>query len=188
MEDQGHIERIRQGDKEAFAFLVQRYKAPAYSIALKILKNSGDAEEVVQEAFVRAFHSINQFREESKFSTWLYRIVYNTSISQIRTNRKSSMHLEDVPEDYPDFHELNDALKLIADKEVRGIIQKALEELNETDFTILTLYYYEDKSLKEIARVLGIKHSNAKVKIQRARVKLHDALRHVLKTEIYDLI
>jgi RNA polymerase sigma-70 factor (ECF subfamily) len=186
--DHDHIERIRRGDREAFAFLVNRYKAPAYSIALKILKNPGDAEEVVQEAFVRAFHSIKQFREESKFSTWLYRIVYNTSISQIRKNRTSAVSLEDVAENNPDFIELDDALKQVSTRQVSGIIQKALDSLNETDFTILTLYYYEDKSLKEIARVLGIKYSNTKVKIQRARAKLHDALKQILKTEIHDLI
>lgn len=188
MSDHDHIERIRRGDREAFAFLVNRYKAPAYSIALKILKNPGNAEEVVQEAFVRAFHSIKQFREECKFSTWLYRIVYNTSISQIRKNRTSDVSLEDVAENNPDFIELNDALKQVSTKEVSGIIQKALDGLNETDFTILTLYYYEDKSLKEIACVLGIKYSNAKVNIQRARAKLHDVLKEIMKTEIYDLI
>ncbi len=188
MRDQKLIERIRQGDKEAFAFLVNRYKAPAFSIAMKILKNSGDAEEVVQEAFVKAYYSMNQFRGESKFSTWFYRIVYNSCFSQIRNNRKFPVPIEGVAEDHINFFELNDALKQLSHKQERAIIQQGLNRLNETDFTLLMLFYYEDQSLKEIAKVLGITYGNAKVKIQRARVKLYDNLKELMNTEIYDLL
>ena len=188
MDDQKLIERIRQGEREAFAFLVNRYKAPAFSIAMKILKNSGEAEEVVQEPFVKAFYSINQFRGESKFSTWFYRIVYNSCISQIRNNRKSTVPIEGVGDSHIDFFELNDPLKQLSHKQESEIIQQGLETLNETDFTLIMLFYYEDQSLKEIAKVLGITYGNAKVKIQRARVKLYNILKEIMKTEIYDLL
>lgn len=188
MSEQNHIERVKQGDREAFAFLVDRYKAPAFSIAWKILRNSADAEEVVQEAFIKVYHAIHQFRGEGKFSTWLYRIVYNACISQVRKNRNSCTPLDDVPEDRAGFYQLDDVLKQISDKQVKVLIQEALDELDETDFTILTLYYYEDKPLKEIARVLNIRYSNAKVKIQRARHRLYEVMKKALKTEMHDLL
>jgi len=186
--DHHDIERVKQGDPEAFASLVNRYKAPAFSIALKILKNSEDAEEVVQEAFVRAFQNIKRFREESKFSTWLYRIVYNSCISEIRKNRRESVPLEKVAEHDPGFHDIDDALKQLSGKEAKAIVREALEFLNPADYTLLTLYYYEDKPLKEIGKVMGLKYGNVKVKIQRARGKLHETLTKVMKTEISDLL
>lgn len=188
MSDQDYIQQIRKGDSEAFAHLVSRYKAPAYSIALRILKNPGDAEEVVQEAFVKSFQAISRFRGDSKFSTWLYRIVYNTSISEIRRSRKNDLPVEKADNESPDFIEMGDVLSRISREESRACIQKALDNLDETDFTILTLFYYEDKSLKEISQIMDIKYNYLKVKLQRARSKLHRELKTMMKSEIYDLL
>jgi len=173
---------------DAFSWLIDRYKPMAYSLALRILKNREEAEEVVQESFVKAFLSISRFREESSFSTWLFRIVYNSSISVTRKKKRESVPIEQVGEGRVDFVELDDALKQLSDKERRAYIHKALHRLDETDFTILSLFYYEDKPLKEVSKITGIKYSYVKIRIQRARKKLYHELKTLMKSEIYDLL
>jgi len=160
----------------------------AYSLALRILKNREEAEEIVQESFVKAFQSISRFRAECSFSTWLFKIVYNSSISLTRKKKRERVPIEQVGEGKLDFVELDDALKQISNQERQDFIQKALQRLDETDFTILSLYYYEDKPLKQVSKITGIKYSNVKIRIQRARKKLYRELKTLMKSEIYDLL
>ena len=160
----------------------------AYSVALRILKNREEAEEIVQESFVKAFQSISRFRAESSFSTWLFKIVYNSCISLTRKKKRERVPIEQIGEGKLDFVELNDALKQISNQERHAFIQKALQRLDETDFTILSLYYYEDKPLKQVSKITGIKYSNVKIRIQRARKKLYYELKTLMKSEIYDLL
>ena len=86
-QDKDYIERVLGGDVNAFTYLVDEYKGMVYTIALRMLKNSEDAEELAQDIFVKAFNSLKNFKFESKFSTWLYRITYNGAISRLRKNR-----------------------------------------------------------------------------------------------------
>lgn len=173
---------------DAFSWLMDRYKPMAFSLALRILKNREEAEEVVQESFIKAFQSISCFREESRFSTWLFRIVYNSSISVTRKKKRKWVPVDQVCQETVDFTDLDNALNQLSEKESRDFIQKALHRLDETDFTILLLFYYEDKPLKEISKITGIKYSYLKVRIQRARKKLYHQLKTLMKTEIYDLL
>lgn len=173
---------------DAFSWLMDRYKPMAFSLALRILKNRDEAEEVVQESFIKAFQSISCFREESRFSTWLFRIVYNSSISVTRKKKREWVQVDQVCQETVNFTDLDNALNKLSEKESRYFIQKALHRLDETDFTILLLFYYEDKSLKEIGKITGIKYSYLKVRIQRARKKLYHELKTLMKNEIYDLL
>ena len=131
---------------------------------------------------------MHRFRGDSKFSTWFYRIVYNTCISEVRRTQKAALPIEKVDYESPNFTQLDDVLSQISREESRACIKKALNNLDETDFTILTLFYYEDKSLKEIGRITGIKYNYLKVKLQRARAKLYRELKAMMKSEIYDLL
>src|SRR5688572_32238716 len=92
------IEKAIGHDPLAYKFLLNKYKGYAFSIALKIVKNREDAEEVVQDSFVRAFKALRNFRGDGKFSTWLYKIVYNTSLSKIRNKRMIMDTLETFPD------------------------------------------------------------------------------------------
>ena len=85
--DQIYIDKVRAGDSSAFSYLVDNYKDMAYTIALKIVRNAEDAEEVAQDSFIKAFQQINTFQGKSKFSTWLYTIVYRTAISKTRKKK-----------------------------------------------------------------------------------------------------
>jgi len=188
LSDRPYIERAKKGDPDAFSWLVDRYKSTAYSVAFRILKNRDQAEEVVQESFVKAFHSVSRFRGESNFSTWLFRIVYNTSISLTRKKSRERLRKAKMAESPVNYIDLDDGLKKLSEKESRACIRQALERLNETDYTLLTLFYYEDKPLKEICKITGLKYSYVKVRIQRARKKLYHELKSLMKTEIYDLL
>lgn len=173
---------------DAFSWLMDRYKPMAYSLALRILKNPEEAEEVVQESFIKAFQSISRFRAESSFSTWLFRIVYNSSISVTRKQKRKWVPVDQACQETVDFADLDNALKQISEKECRYFIQKALHRLDQTDFTILSLFYYEDKPLKEVSEITGIKYSYLKVRLQRARKKLYHELKTLMKNEIFDLL
>jgi len=188
LSDRPYIERAKKGDSDAFSWLVDRYKSTAYSVAFRILRNRDQAEEVVQQSFVKAFQSVSRFRGESSFSTWLFRIVYNTSISLTRKKTKERLREEEMVKSPVDYIDLDDGLKKLSEKQSRDCIQQALDRLDDTDYTLLTLFYYEDKPLKEISKITGLKYSYVKVRIQRARKKLYHELKSLMKTEIYDLL
>ena len=88
IEDQHYINLILNGNPNAFATLVDRYKNMVYTLALKMLTNKEEAEEIAQDTFVKAYHSLNKFKGESKFSTWIYKITYNTCLDRLKKNKK----------------------------------------------------------------------------------------------------
>lgn len=169
-----YLNRIKLGDKQAFGFLVEKYKDIAFTLALRIMRNELDAEEVAQDAFVSAFHSIQKFEGKSKFSTWLYSIVYNTAISKLRKDKKHqllSFEDEIYTDDLQDEQELDfDGLEQIRKTE---LIKNAIRTLNELEQTIITLFYYEETGVSDIAEIVGITEANVKVKLFRARKKMY---------------
>jgi RNA polymerase sigma factor (sigma-70 family) len=104
-EDHDWLHRIKKGDVAAYSFLVDKYKYMIYTIALKILRNPEDAEDVAQECFLKAYQQIHQFQGKSKFSTWLYTITYRTAISQFKENRIQTSSISDeIRETYTTGH------------------------------------------------------------------------------------
>ncbi|MFW6101986.1 MAG: RNA polymerase sigma factor, partial [Bacteroidota bacterium] len=93
--DEYYIERVLQGDHSSYATLVERHKDMVFTLAYRILKSREDAEEISQDAFMKAYRSLKKFRKEAKFSTWLYRIVYNLCVSRLRKNKKQIVSLDD---------------------------------------------------------------------------------------------
>ena len=178
------IKKAKAGDVDALNQLLDQYKDVAFSIAFRILKNKDDAEDVVQDAFIKVFESIKQFRNESKFSTWLYRIVYNESIRALKCNSQllySDVHENDAVVDYP---MIDDALHNLVAAERKKIIREALDQLHINESLVLTLYYLEDKSIKEINKITCFSKSNIKVILNRARKKLYTILKRMLKNEM----
>lgn len=175
-EDTYFVNKVRKGDIESFKYLVERYKGMVYSIAYDILKNSQDAEDTAQEAFIRAFENISKFKEKSKFSTWLYRIVYNLSISQIRKKTVQTSEIKDDILSGNDIFELYKEFSESDQVERTKIINEALDKLNELDKTLIKLYYIEELSIKEISVVTELSISNVKVKLYRARQQLFGIL------------
>ena len=176
------IDKILAGEQGLYAVLVNKHKSYAFTIAQKILQNRPEAEEASQDAFIKAYHHLKGFNRESKFSTWLYRIVFNTAISYKRRNRQQFQSIETTMIEY---HQEADGMLEKTDK--KKYLYLALARLNEADRTALTLFYLEEFSLEEIAEITGMQSNTAKVRIHRARQRLADELKSILKQEALTL-
>lgn len=176
------IDRILAGEQSVYADLVNRYKSYAYTIAYKVVQNRMEAEEVAQDAFVKAYHHLKSFQRESRFSTWLYRIVFNTAITYKRKNRPDFQSIEKTV--IAQGHEGEDRIER---NDKRRYLEMAMSRLNQADRTALTLFYLEEFSLEEIADITGMLANTIKVRIHRARQRLADELKTILKSEALSL-
>ncbi len=184
--DQHYIDLINKGDTNAFAKLVDRYKDLVYTLTLRMLKNREEAEEVSQDTFIKVYKSINQYKGESKFSTWIYRIAYNSSLDRLKKNRK---YFNNVAIDEFTEHQvktIDNALSKLEDEERNHAIQKCIALLSSDDAFLLTLYYFEDQNLDEISKVIGLTINNVKVKLFRSRKKLATIMMAHLEPEIIE--
>ncbi|MEO7976702.1 sigma-70 family RNA polymerase sigma factor [Flavobacterium sp.] len=182
--DQDYIDKILQGDTHLFAVLVDRYKNMIFTLALKMVKNREEAEEVAQDTFIKIYNSLSKFKGDSKFSTWIYRVAYNTCLDRLKKNKK-----EDVTISIDEFSvhlikTMDNALNALEDKERKQTIQNCLNSLSNEDNFLLTLFYFEDQSLEEIGKIMNINANNVKVKLFRSRQKLAVILKKQLEPEI----
>ena len=179
-----YIEQVLAGKINAFSYLVDRHKDKAYNLAFRICGNHEEAEEIAQDSFLKAYRSLGRFKMKSSFATWLYRIVYNTAISQVRIKKKGILSLEDFPADANDFIGSNSSEEE-AEKEYRSsLLNFALQKINEEERGLISLYYYEDMSIEEISDVTGIGKSNIKVRMFRARQKMLEIIEKVEKNKL----
>jgi len=176
--DAYYIDRILNGDKNSFAYLVERHKNMVFTIAKRMLQNQEDAEEVAQDAFMKAYKSLKKFKGESKFSTWLYKIVYNFSISKIRKKKHDTFSIDDSENSHFEAIEESSYNKLqdLEKTDQSNYIKTAIEQLDYEERTVITLYYQKEQKVNEIAEITGLSASNVKVKLFRARKKLYDKL------------
>ncbi len=182
--DQLLIKQVLQGDSRAFGTLVEQYQGYVFTIVVRMVKVREEAEEVSQDTFIKAFESLSTFRGESKFSSWLYRIAYRKALDHIRKNKKyrSSELLEEITES--DSGSVENALQQMEDKERKEQIQRCIMRLPEVDAALVTLYYFEEQSVKEIATITELSEENIKVKLYRSRKKLFTLLQQYILPEI----
>ena len=185
--DEYYIERVIKGDHSSYATLVERHKDMVFTIANRMLKNREEAEEVAQDAFMKAYRSLKKFRKESKFSTWLYRIVYNLCVSQLRKNKTQIQSLDDEEKNI-DIEDTHKKMEKLEKKERSKYINRAIDNLNPEEKTIITLYYQDELSVAEISEVTRLTQSNVKVRLHRSRLKLYDELNRILKHELNTLL
>ncbi|OUS02150.1 RNA polymerase [Flavobacteriales bacterium 33_180_T64] len=180
------INQIIEGDTNAFSVLVDRYKDLVFTLALRMLRNREEAEEVAQDTFIKAYKSLDKFKGDSKFSTWIYRVAYNTCLDSIKKNKK---HLNDVEINEFTAHQIktiDNALDKIEAREREEAIQRCIASLPNEDGFLLTLYYFDDLSLDEISKIVGITANSIKVKLFRCRKKLATILKTQLEPEIIE--
>lgn len=183
--DQSKIKLILDGDTQAFAALVSKYQHMVYNLAIKLVRDKQEAEEVAQDSFLQAYKSLSSFKGESKFSTWLYRIVYHKGLDALKKRkrkRKLEVQTIDAYTDF-DFPSMENHWDSLEAKERKKIIKKAVEDLNGDDALLITLFYFEELSLNEIAEVLSARVGTVKVKLFRARKRLAKFLRQKLEPE-----
>ena len=176
------IDRIIAGEQSLYNHLVEKHKDYAYTIAFNILNNEEDAEEVTHDSFVKAYQNLKKFNREAKFSTWLYRIVFNTAISR---KRKVKMKKQDIYDTDLNLSESPKSELEIEDQ--KRFINKAMSAMSAADSTVLTLFYLKEFSLEEIAEITEDKLSTVKVRLHRARKRLAEELTNLLKNEALTL-
>jgi RNA polymerase sigma factor (sigma-70 family) len=175
------VEQVLKGNESAFSRLVDRHKDKAFNLAFRICSNHEEAEEIAQDSFLKAYRSLRGFKMKSSFSTWLYRIIYNTAISYVRAKKKGILSLEDFPVDATDFI-ANNSSEEEAEKEYRScLINFALQKIPEEERGLITLFYYEEMRIDEIADITGLTKSNIKIKLFRARQKMLEIIEKVEK-------
>ena len=184
--DQVYINKILDGDTNAFAVLVDRYKDLVYTLSIRMMKNREEAEEVAQDAFIKTYKSLDKFKGESKFSTWIYRVAYNTCLDRIKKNKRGQRTV--TIDEYTEHQvkTIDNALDKIEEAEKHATIHECIELLPSDDSFLLTLYYFEELSLEEIGKIVGLKPNNVKVKLFRSRKKLATILKQHLDNEIIE--
>ncbi len=183
-----YFKQVIEGNVSGFSYFIEKYKDMAYSIAFRIINNKEDAEEVVQDSFVKAYRSLKTFRQDAKFSTWFYKIVVNTSLSKIRKKKFEALDIDvdEMGETIGDGVE--SAYNNLASADRKKFINLALEELLMEERLLLTLYYLGENSIDEIGEITGIKAANIKMKLHRARKKMLAILEKTLKSELQYIV
>jgi len=183
--DAGIVAQVLAGDRDAFRVVVERHSHSLFRLAYRMTGNEQDAEEVVQETFLRAYRRLNRFEARSSFSTWLYRIAVNCSLDFSRKRRQlDERQLAPNPE-LPDPVESlastdPSADRLVMSAEVRRKVEATMNELTEKEKAAFVLRHYEGMSIEEVARAMGLRANAAKNNIFRAVQKLRRALEPVV--------
>jgi RNA polymerase sigma-70 factor, ECF subfamily len=184
MTEEALLRRVHSGDPDAFHELVRPHERAVFLTAFAIVKNAADAEDVAQEAVLKAFRSLAHFRRESKFSTWLIQITINEAKMKLRKERRhlyESIEAEQpteegdyIPREFADWREIpSEALER---NELRAALARALGSLTEKYRTVLLLRDVQHLSIAETAQLLGINEANVKTRLSRARLQMRDAL------------
>jgi len=183
------IEQTLAGNQAAYADLIKRHQRFVFTLALRFSKNREDAEEIAQDCFIKAYRSLSNFQRQSKFSTWLYSIVYTTAMTFLRKKRVDTDSIDDENtyiqlENSSSIHDVNSA----ENKSRSYYLNQAIAQLLPDDAAIITLFYMGEQSLEEIGNTLGIEPNTVKVKLFRARQRLKEKLERNLKHEVKELI
>lgn len=173
--DDYYIRQVTGGNTDAFAPLVERYKDMVFTLALKMLKNREEAEEVAQDVFVTCYRSLSGFRGKSKFSTWLYKITYNRCLDVLKSKKRHVVSGTVDAISGVEENELN-ILQQIAENDRNTAIRKAIRLLPEDEQVLVHLYYFEELTVKEIAKTVHLSATNVKVKLFRSRKFLYRIL------------
>ncbi len=171
--DRAAAEAARKGNQLAFRVLVERHSRAVFRLAFRMTGNEQDAEDMLQETFLRAFKQLHRFDGRASFGTWLYRIAANCSLDLIRARRvrreqQPGPDATASPEPSPE--------RVTRGKQLAGLLDQALDQLSEAERTAFVLRHFEGCTIEEIAKVLGVRNSAAKQSVFRAVQKLRCAL------------
>ncbi|PKQ65084.1 hypothetical protein BZG02_04445 [Labilibaculum filiforme] len=186
--DSYYIAKIREGDPGAYAFLVNKYKKMAFNVALQLMGNREDAEEIAQDAFLKAYQALDSYKGESKFSTWIYRIIYNAGISRLRKKKLDVSSIDDDFTTSVNVKSTQSTLQELRDTERKKYLGEALKSLTSDERILITLFYLEEKSVDELCSITGWTASNVKVKLHRARKRLYAQLELALHDELKTIL
>lgn len=162
------IDAVINGDANSFSLIVDAYKNMVFTLCIQLMKDNMLAEEIAQDVFLKAYRNLHAFKRESKFSTWLYKIAYNTCLSALR---KKKIEFGELNESIHG-NDSNNAFDELVKEDRNSMIKDLLLNLKEDDRVIIQLFFLEEQSIKEIAHITGMTDSNIKVKLHRSKAKL----------------
>ncbi len=160
------IERILNGEWRNFAILVDKYEDKVFGYVNYLMGNKEDAEEIVQDSFVKAYHSLHTFRGDASFSTWVMRIAHYGALTRLRLKVPQKVSLEKANE------VINLPSEELDHQDKSAVLAEALRHLKEDERSVVTLFYYNESSLKEVCDVTSLTLSNVKILLHRSRKKL----------------
>ena len=172
------LTRARQGDEDAFRVLVELHARAAFRLAYRLMRDERDAEDVVQESFIRAHRRLPSFEARANFGTWLHRIVVNCALDALRSRDGRGEQRRAEPVELPDTLVFNGPSpeRLARSGEIRQRVEESLQMLTEQERVAFTLRHHEGRSIEDIGEMLGIQHGAAKHAVFRAVRKLRAAL------------
>jgi RNA polymerase sigma factor (sigma-70 family) len=187
--DETYIQKVLNGDVDSFRYFVSKYKNQSFSVARSIIKSDFDAEEVVQDAFISAFRNLHTFKNKSKFSTWLYRIVLNESLKKLK---KKKLQIIDFDESFYEESTVENfdisPIDHLHEEEQKEIINKILDMMPPVESLLLRLFYLAEKDINEMKQTTGLSVSNIKVILFRARKRFATVMEKELKNEINSIL
>ncbi len=171
--DSYYIKKVLGGDTSAFSCLLQRYSSRVFAVIVRIVGCREDAEELAQDVFMKIFVSLKQYKGNCEFSTWIYRIAYNTAISHTRKHRAEVSYIEEHLFENVSEDEVNALLNRTDDSEQMERLQQSLDRLDIEERALLSLFYTDMRPINEVAEITGLTESNVKTKLHRIRKKLY---------------
>ncbi|MEM7039888.1 MAG: sigma-70 family RNA polymerase sigma factor [Bacteroidota bacterium] len=183
MTETARIQRILDGDTRQFDALVHQHYRMVYAVAFRVLERPDLAEEATQDAFLRAFQRLKQFRGQGKFSSWLYRIAYTSALEILRKEKRVPAQPAEDLESLADGVQstVNTALEKMQAESRAALIQQALTAIRPQEKLLIDLFYLKEQSVAEIAVLTGMQKGNIKVGLHRARKKLYRILYPLVK-------
>lgn len=183
--DQEIIDSVLRGNQSDYSIIVDRYKNKAFSMLKRMLRNEQDAEEILQDCFIKTYNSLSGFKGDAKFSTWFYRIVYNTALTKLSSKkRKTESEMSSVDDhfDLKSDYDFNSSER----ENLSLIVNNLVNQLPEKYSVIITLFYLNEMSCEEISKVMDISVSNVKVMLHRSRNAMKDMI--IKKNLVEELI
>jgi RNA polymerase sigma factor (sigma-70 family) len=179
--DPVYIRKVLSGSTDDFRFLIRKYKDLGFSVAVSVVKNEFDAEEVVQEAFIKAFLNLKSLRDPSNFKTWFCRILINEAFKRLQRSKNES--LLPMADNVVDVEDIADTFHGLDAEEQRLLVSDCLKKLPPRESLSLQLFYLEGNNLEEISQLTGWSEANVKVILHRARKHMLGVVNNMLETE-----
>jgi RNA polymerase sigma-70 factor (ECF subfamily) len=175
--DVHYINEVLNGNTNAFVYFIRTYQNKAFGVAVSIVKCEDDAKDVVQDSFITAYSSLTNFRNDSKFSTWFYRIVVNTALQFIKREKRKDEVVGEYSITEDEKTAFNNAISQLEKEDLRKLIISVFEKIPSKEALVLQLYYIDDQSIMEIEQITAFTKANVKVLLHRGRANFYKMLK-----------
>lgn len=176
------IDRILKGEKKLFETIIRRYNQRLYRLAMSVLNNEAEAEDAMQNAYIKAYEHLAQFEQRAAFTTWLTRIMLNQCYEQ----RRKQLPVQDTHAETDNFITMSTPAHILVNKELNTVLEEAIAQLPEKYRLVFVLREIEDLSVRETSEALQIEEPNVKVRLNRAKTMLRNNLDGYMKERVYN--